>query len=145
MLFYQCGREVILLIATNTDQLYMAYDSFKGIYTALTSHIQAISQIKDQLAATAGAGDICLSLQRSLNDIEIQTECCRKLGQSLDIICQSYLACENRILDWCEGSISHYDQPEAKFIDLSAASALLQEFSFSTDGGDLMWRQDVLK
>lgn len=145
MIFYKCGREVSLLIATNTDQLYMAYDSFKGIYTALTSQLQSTSHVKEQLAATEGMTDICLSLQRSLSDIEVQIECCRKLGQALDTICQSYLSCEDRILDCCEGSISHYDQPETRFIDLSSASALLQELSFSTDGGDLMWQQDVLK
>lgn len=133
------------MIATNTDQLYRSYDSFKGIYTTLISHTQEISHVKEQLAATAGLEDICLSLQRSLSDIEIQADCCRKLGQSLDVICQSYLSCENRILDCCEGSISRYDQPETRFVDLAAASALLQELSFSMDGGDLMWQQDVLR
>lgn len=145
MLFYKCGREVILLIATNTNQLYTAHDSFGTVSAALTSHAQAISYIKGQLSATAGMTEICLSLQKSLNDIEAQAEYCRKLGQCLDAICQSYLTCENRILDYCEGSIIYYEQPETKFVDLSTASALLRELSFSTDGGDLMWPQDILK
>ena len=97
------------------------------------------------MSAAAGMTEICLSLQKSLNDIEQQAEWCRKLGRSLDAICQSYLTCENRILDYCEGSITYYEQPETKFIDLSTASALLRELSFSTDGGDLMWQQDILK
>ena len=133
------------MIATSTDQLYTAHDSFRTVCAALTSHMQAISDTKAQMSAAAGMTEICLSLQKSLNDIEQQAEWCRKLGRSLDAICQSYLTCENRILDYCEGSITYYEQPETKFIDLSTASALLRELSFSTDGGDLMWQQDILK
>lgn len=133
------------MIATNADRLYVGYDAMRIVYTALVSNGQVIADVKGQLSAVAGMETVCHSLQRLIDAVDIQAGQCWRLFQSLDIICQTYISCENRILDRCENVLTHYAQPPAEFVNLSSATALLKELSFHLDGGDAAWQQDVLK
>lgn len=136
---------MILLIATNTDRLYTGCDALRMVYTALRSNVQVLAEIRDQLSAVTGMDDICHSLLRLTDAVDAQAGQSLRLFQSLDIICQTYVSCENRILDRCENALVYYEQPKASFVDLSSATALLRELSFHMDEGDAAWQQDALK
>ncbi len=133
------------MIATNTERLYAGYDALRMVYTALRANVQVIAEIKDQLSAITGMDDIRHSLLRLADAMDAQAGQSLRLFQSLDIICQTYVSCENRILDRCENALIYYEQPPASFVDLSSATALLRELSFHMDEGDAAWQQDVLK
>lgn len=133
------------MIATNTDRLYAGCDALRIVYTALMSNGQAMAEVKGQLSAIAGMEDICHSLKALVSAVNTQSCYCRRLSQSLDIISQTYVSCESRIFDRGENALVCYEQPSAKFLDLSSAAALLEELSFRMDGGDTAWQQDVLK
>lgn len=133
------------MIATNADRLYVGCDALRIVYTALMSNGQVIADVKGQLSAVVGMEATCYSLQKLIDSVDTQAGQCRRLAQSLDIICQTYVSCENRILDQCENVLTRYAQPPAEFVDLSPATALLRELSFHIDGGDTAWQQDVLK
>lgn len=136
---------MILLIVTDADRLYAGCDALRIVYIELVSNGQVITDVKGQLSAIAGMEDICRSLQRLIGAIDNQVGQCRRLSQSLDIICQTYTSCENRILDRCEDVVIRYEQPPTEFVDLSSATELLREISFHMDGGDTAWPQDLLK
>ncbi len=133
------------MIATNTERLYAGYDALRMVYTALRANVQVIAEIKDQLSAITGMDDIRHSLLRLADAMDAQAGQSLRLFQGLDIICQTYVSCENRILDRCENALVYYEQPPASFVDLSSATALLRELSFHMDEGDAAWQQDVLK
>ncbi len=128
------------MIATNTDRLYAGYDSLKSICTSLSTQGHAISDVRRQLLPVSGMDGICRSIQAMMDNVDLQIEQCKKLYQSLDMICQTYVACENRVLNHCEGTLIHYAQPPIGFMDLASTTNLLREFSFSLDsGGDSAW------
>ncbi len=136
---------MISLIATNADRLYTGCDELRIVYTALMSNWQVIEDAKGQLSGIAGMEAVCYSLQKLIDSVYTQAGQCRRLSQSLDMICQAFASCENRIIDQCENVLTHYAQPPAEFVDLSSAKALLKELSFNIDGGDMAWQPDVLK
>lgn len=136
---------MILLIAANTDRLYMGCDALRMVYTALRSNVQVLTEIRDQLSTVTGMDDVCHSLLKLADTVDAQAAQSLRLFQSLDIICQTYVSCENRILDRCENALVYYEQPPASFVDLSSATELLRELSFHMDEGDAAWQQDVLK
>lgn len=136
---------MISLIATNADKLYAGCDELRIVYTTLMSNWQVIEDAKGQLSGISGMEAVCYSLQKLIDSVYTQAGQCRRLSQSLDMICQAYSSCENRIIDQCENVLTHYAQPPAEFVDLSSATALLKELSFNIDGGDIAWQPDVLK
>lgn len=133
------------MIATDADRLCTGCDALRIAYTTLVSDIQVMAEVRGQLAAITGMEDICHALQALSAAADTQAGQCHVLSQSLDIICQTYASCENRILDRCENALVYYEQPPVKFVDLSSATALLRELSFHMDGGGTAWQQDVLK
>ena len=133
------------MIATDADRLYSGCDALRVMYKILLSNMQIIADTRGQLSSIAGMETTCCTLQRLAHMVDMQADQCRRLSQSLDIICQTYVSCENRVLDRCENVLACYKQPVAKFVDLSSAAALLEELSFRIDGGDTTWQQEVLK
>lgn len=133
------------MIATNADRLCTGCNALRIAYTTLMSDVQVVAEVRGQLSAVTGMEDICNSLQALVDAADTQAGQCQRLSQSLDIICQTYVSCENRILNRCENTLVCYEQPPVKFVDLSSATALLRELSFHMDGGDTAWQQDVLK
>lgn len=140
MVFYNSGREVIQLIASNTSQLYTSYDTLKAICTSLSAEEQTIFDIQRQLSTISGMENICHFIHTITATMDTQIEQCKKLYQSLDTICQMYAACENRVLDYCEGTLIHYEQPPTEFINLASTANLLRNLSFHLDsGGEPIW------
>lgn len=127
------------------DHLYTGYYALKTVYAALTSNGQAVSDLRGQISLVMGMEGVCNDLDALANSMDAQAKQCQRLFQSIDIICQTYASCENRILDRYENVMIHYEQSPAKFVDLTSAASILSEFLFHVDGDDLSWQQDVLK
>lgn len=125
----------MILIASNTDILYAGYDELKKTVSSLMAVEQTVGEVRAQLSGASGMGAIQGLLQKAAGAIENETDALHELYRSLDMICQTYTSCEQRILARCEDTLIYYEQPQTEFVELASAASLLQELSFRIDGG----------
>ena len=124
------------MISVNTNHLYSGYEELKSVCGSLWNIASDMQEIRKCVSEVSGMADAVALLHQPNNELCTYVDQCRWLCQSLDTICQLYQSCENRILDYGESAIIHYSYQPTAFLDLSAATEILGEFSFVEERGD---------
>jgi len=121
---------VIWLISIDIGALSMSRDPLLAAWRSLSLYRNEIAEMEPMLFESSGMEEIGQDVRTIDIALAETIEQCRTLWQGLDMICQLYSACENRVLDECENALVYHEQPPAVFANLSSASKILEAFSF---------------
>lgn len=124
------------MIFVSTNHLYSGYGELRSVCGSLWNILSDVQEIWKRVSEVSGMADVVDLLHQTNNELCSCIDQCRWLCQSLDTICQFYQSCENRIFDYGESAIIHYSYQPTAFLDLSAATEILGEFSFVEERGD---------
>ena len=120
----------MLLLAVNVTQLSDERTKMSAVYRALYEIGLAVSSIKAEIIGKESLSEFKSDFEIIQRCLDTEIEECKQLYDGIDVICQLYSTCEDRVLDFGEGVLRKYDQPSASFVDLSQTAEILSDFQF---------------
>lgn len=116
------------MIAVDPGRLLTTCENLRRDSSMLTAHAAALQEIKQSISLY-GMAEISQLIMKSCNQINEHIFSLHRLCQAAENICKIYGSGEQRVVDSFENSIVYYSQPEVAFMDLTASTELLNEFS----------------
>lgn len=118
------------LLAVNITRLNDERVQLSAVYRALYELALSVSSIKAKIIGEDSFSNIKNDFETILHCLDDEIAGCKQLYEGIDVICQLYSTCEDRVLDFGEGVLIKYDQPNASFVDLSQTAEILKDFQF---------------
>lgn len=116
------------LIKIDLARMLEQYDSLKSCSSTIAAQMESVQQVTMRLE-TIGLEEFGPTLQKLLHGLETENADLRRLMSAADTACQYYSACENRVLDNCEGANQTFSYTTMDFSSLGVYKETLNFYS----------------